>query len=105
MSARTLPLIIVLKGTQNLEQDGQIIQIGNGANTNTVRGLAAEKLGLAIPLEDIILETSEGVELTEIDKVKEEKVVYIRPRDKIKDVPGPRRLPMVGNVYEMLPDL
>lgn len=101
----TLPLIIALKDTQNIEKDGQIIQIGNGANTNTVRGLAAEKLGLAIPLEDIILETVDGKELTEIEKVKEQNVVYIKPRDKIKNVPGPRRLPMVGNVYDMLPDL
>jgi cytochrome P450/NADPH-cytochrome P450 reductase len=102
----TISLIVAIKGTENIEADGHIIRIGNGANTNTVRSLAAEKLSLAIPLDDIILETSTGEVLTEIDRVKLQQVVYINFEEQIKDViPGPRRLPMVGNLYDMMPDL
>ncbi|KAI8635908.1 cytochrome P450 [Parasitella parasitica] len=102
----SVSLIIVIKGSANVELDGHIIRIGNGANTDTVRGLAAEKLGLAVPLDEIVLETSSGVVLTEIDKVRIQQVVYIGCKEKIQDViPGPRRLPMVGNLYDMLPDL
>ncbi|CAO3649127.1 unnamed protein product [Mucor hiemalis] len=104
--SETISLIVAAKGSANIETDGHIIRIGNGANTNTVRSLAAEKLGLAIPLDDIILETSSGEVLTEIDRVKSQQVVYINFQEQIKDViPGPPRLPMVGNLYEMLPDL
>lgn len=101
----SVSLIVALKGCTNVELEGHIIRIGNGANTNTVRGLAAEKLGLAVPLDEINLETSSGVILTEIEKVKLQQVVYISYKEQIKQVPGPRRLPMVGNLYDMLPDL
>ena len=104
--ADSTSLIIAIKGCKDIETDGHIIRIGNGANTNTVRSLASEKLGLAIPMEDILLETSTGEVLTEIDQVKLQQVVYINFAEQVKDViPGPRRLPMVGNLYEMMPDL
>ncbi|GAA5815138.1 hypothetical protein MFLAVUS_008644 [Mucor flavus] len=103
--SETISLIVALKGCNNIEAEGKIIRIGNGANTNTVRSLAAEKLGLAIPLNDIILETSTGVELTEIEMVRLQQVVYIHFHQQIKEIPGPTRLPMVGNLYEMMPDL
>jgi cytochrome P450/NADPH-cytochrome P450 reductase len=106
MAENSISLIVALKGNDNIEADGHIITIGNGANTNTVRSLAAEKLGLAIALDDIILETTSGIALTEIEKVRLQQVVYISSVEKIKDViPGPRRLPMVGNLYDMMPDL
>lgn len=104
--AESISLIVVCKGSENVEADGHIISIGNGANTTTVRSLASEKLGLAIPLDDIILETASGDVLTEIEKVRLQQVVYINFIEKIKDtIPGPRRLPMVGNLYDMMPDL
>lgn len=94
----TTSLIVALKGSDNIEVDGHIIRIGNGANTNTVRSLASEKLGLAIPLDDISLETATGEVLTEIDRVRSQQVVYINCKERIKDViPGPRGLPMVGS--------
>ncbi|KAI7880495.1 cytochrome P450 [Mucor mucedo] len=104
--SETICLIVALKGCENTETDGHIIRIGNGANTNTVRSLAVEKLGICVPLADIILETSTGEALTEIDRVRAQQVVYINFPEQIKDnIPGPRGLPMVGNLYEMLPDL
>lgn len=104
--SETISLIVAIKGCENIESDGHIIRIGNGANTDTVRSLAAEKLGLGIPLVDIILETSAGEVLTEIDRVKSQQVIIINFKEQIKDIiPGPRRLPMVGNLYDMIPDL
>jgi cytochrome P450/NADPH-cytochrome P450 reductase len=106
MAENCISLIVALKGCESIEADGHIISIGNGANTNTVRSLAAEKLGLAVGLDNIILETASGIILTEIEKVRLQQVVYISLVEKIKDtIPGPRRLPMVGNLYDMMPDL
>lgn len=104
--SETISLIVAIKGCENIEADGHIIRIGNGASTDTVRTLAAGKLGLGIALADIILETTTGEVLTEIERVKLQQVVIINFKEQIKDViPGPRRLPMVGNLYEMMPDL
>jgi cytochrome P450/NADPH-cytochrome P450 reductase len=102
----TVSLIIALKGCDNIETDGCIIRLGNGASTNTVRNLASQKLGLLVPLEDLILETSDGKILNDIDRVISQRIIYISLKERIKDViPGPRRLPMVGNLYDMMPDL
>lgn len=104
--SETICLIVALKGCKDTEADGQIIRIGNGANTDTVRSLAAEKLGLNVPLVDIVLETLTGQVLTEIDRVKAQQVVFLNYPEQIKDIiPGSRGLPMVGNLYDMLPDL
>lgn len=103
--SETISLIVALKGCENIETEGHIIRVGNGANTDTVRTLAAEKLGLGVALVDIILETTSGEVLTEIERVKSQQVVIINLKDQIKDVPGPTKLPMVGNLYDMLPDL
>jgi cytochrome P450/NADPH-cytochrome P450 reductase len=105
VNSLTTSVIVALKGVKNLETDGYIIQIGNGASVNTVRGLAAEKLDLALPLADIILETSTEEILTEIDAVRAQKVIYITFEERIKDVPGPTRYPLVGNLYDMMPDM
>ncbi|KAI8064291.1 cytochrome P450 [Gilbertella persicaria] len=102
----TVSLIIALRDCESIEKDGHIVQIGHGANTDTVRSLAKDKLGLALPLDNIILQTSNGTILTEIEKVKLQQVVYIDLKEEIKDViPGPMRLPMVGNLYDMMPDM
>ncbi|KAI7896669.1 cytochrome P450 [Mucor mucedo] len=101
----TISLIVALKGCDNIETEGHIIRVGNGANTDTVRTLAAEKLGLGVALVDIILETTSGEVLTEIERVKSQQVVIINLKEQIKDIPGPTKLPMVGNLYDMLPDL
>ncbi|KAG2226154.1 hypothetical protein INT45_003299 [Circinella minor] len=105
----TTSLIVVLEGsTDNIETNGKIIVFGSGANLNTVRGLAAEKLGIAgtIPLEDIILRTPSGRILEGIDDVRNQQVVHVGLQEHIKDIiPGPRKYPFVGSVREILPDM
>ncbi|KAI9255696.1 cytochrome P450 [Phascolomyces articulosus] len=105
----TTSLIVVLEGsTDNIEKNGKIIVFGSGANLNTVRGLAAEKLAIAgtIPLDDIILRTSSGKLLEGIDDVRNQQVVHVSLREHIIDIiPGPRKYPFVGSIRELLPDM
>ena len=103
----TTSLIVVLEGT-DVEKDGKIIVFGSGANLNTVRGLAAEKLAIpgTIPQEDILLRNASGKLLEGIDDVRNQQVVHVSLRQHIKDViPGPRKLPFIGSVRELLPDM
>ncbi|KAI9355273.1 cytochrome P450 [Pilaira anomala] len=102
----TTSLIVVLKGSANLEKDGHIIRFGNGANLDTVRSLAAEKLSIAGGHSDIQLLNKKGEILTEIDAVRDQQVVFIDMKQQIKDViPGPANLPFVGSLYELLPNI
>ncbi|KAG0168861.1 hypothetical protein DFQ28_004492 [Apophysomyces sp. BC1034] len=104
--AATTSLIIALKGKSNLEKNGHIIRIENSANLNTFRSLAAEKLGITCSLADMTLENTSGEALTNIDEVRKQQVVFIALKDRIKDViPGPTKLPYVGNLYDLLPDI
>jgi hypothetical protein len=102
----TFSLIVVLKGSKSIEEDGRVIRFGSNASTNTVRTLAAEQLDLIVPVDDIVLETATGVLLTEVEMVRLQKVVYVRlVQEIIEVIPGPRGLPFVGNLYDMMPDL
>ncbi|KAI9018068.1 cytochrome P450 [Phycomyces nitens] len=106
MASNTTSLIVALKGAHDLEEEGYIIQIGNGASVENVRNLAAEKLDVVGSTADITLEDSEGNPLNEIDQIRSQKVVYLNPKDSIKDViPGPTKLPYIGNLYDMMPDM
>ncbi|KAL1914363.1 uncharacterized protein VTP21DRAFT_8943 [Calcarisporiella thermophila] len=106
MTENTTFLIVALKGTVDIEKDGHIIPIGNAASLETVIHLAAEKLALAGSPADITLENRVGEVLTQIDQIRGQHVVYASLREGIKEViPGPRRLPYVGNLYDVLPDI
>lgn len=107
MSAdNTTSLIVALKGTSNIEKDGRIIRFGSGANLDTIRGLAAEKLGIAGGYTDIQLLNENGNLLAGIDAAKDQQVVYIGLKQQIKDIiPGPANLPFVGSLYELLPNM
>ncbi|KAI8368250.1 cytochrome P450 [Radiomyces spectabilis] len=103
--AQSIPLIVALKNASNVAEEGHIIQVGNGASIDTVKSLAAEKLATSAPLADITLEDACGNRLTEIDAVRSQQVVYLSLKEQIKDViPGPRKLPYVGNLYDLAPD-
>lgn len=102
----TTSLIVALKGTADIEKDGRIIRFGNGANLDNIRGLAAEKLGIAGGYANIQLLNDKGDLLAGIDAAKDQQVVYIGLKQQIKDViPGPVSLPFVGSLYELLPNL
>ena len=102
----TTSLIVVLKGAKDIESEGRIIRFGNGANLDTVRGLAAEKLSITGGYADIQLLNEKGELLGGIDAVRDQQIVYVDIKDQIKDViPGPVSLPFVGSLYEMLPNM
>lgn len=105
-SDNTTSLIVVLKGASDIETQGKIIRFGNGANLDTVRGLAAEKLSITGNPADIQLLNEKGELLSGIDAARDQQVVYIDVKQQIKDViPGPASLPFVGSLYEMLPNM
>ncbi|KAG0745359.1 hypothetical protein G6F57_000996 [Rhizopus arrhizus] len=99
-------LIVVLKNEINIEKEGCIIQFGNGANLDTIRALAAEKLNITDGYANIRLLNSKGELFDSIDKVRNQQVVYVDIKTKIQEtIPGPMKLPFVGNLYDMVPNL
>ncbi|KAI7889438.1 cytochrome P450 [Mucor mucedo] len=105
-SDNTVSLIVAFKGCKDIEKEGRIIRFGQGANLDTIRGLVAEKLGIANGYGDVQLLDEKGKLLAGIDEIKSQQVVYVDLRTHIKDViPGPACLPFVGSLYEMLPNL
>ncbi|ORE06120.1 cytochrome P450 [Rhizopus microsporus var. microsporus] len=102
----TTSLIIALRGAQDIETEGRIIRFGNGANLDTVRSLAAEKLSIAGGYANLQLLNAKGELLGGIDDVRNQQVVYIDIKEQIREIiPGPTKLPFVGSLYEMLPNL
>lgn len=105
----TTSLIVVLQSSNtDVEKDGQIINFGSGANIDTVRNLAMEKLGVAknIPLGDIILRDASGKMLDGIDQVRQQQVIYLDLKEHVKEViPGPFKYPFVGSIRELLPNM
>lgn len=100
-------LIVVLEGSQQIENDGKIIVFGNGASIDTVRNLAIEKLAIArnIPLANILLRDGSGNILDGIDQVRQQQVVYVGIKGSIKTtIPGPVKYPFTGSIREILPE-
>ncbi|KAG1472749.1 hypothetical protein G6F56_001347 [Rhizopus delemar] len=102
----TTSLIVVLKNTTDIEKDGRIIRFGSGANLDTVRGLAAERLGIAGGYANLQLLNSKGDLLGGIDDLRNQQVVYVGTKELIREtIPGPTKLPFVGSLYDMLPNM
>ncbi|KAI9473910.1 MAG: cytochrome P450 [Benjaminiella poitrasii] len=102
----TTSLIIALKGTTNIEDDGHIIRFGDKANLDTFRRLAADKLGIIGDISDIQFLNTEGKLLDSIDAIRNQQVAYIDVKQHIKEtIPGPASLPFVGSLYELLPNI
>ncbi|KAF7726609.1 hypothetical protein EC973_008573 [Apophysomyces ossiformis] len=106
MSENTITsLIVVRKDSTDIEKDGRIIRFGNGANLDTIRSLAAEKLGI-VGSADVLLYDGSGKLVPGVDEARRQQVLYIDLKDQIKEViPGPTKLPFVGNLYDMVPDI
>ena len=100
-------IVVLAKLSNDVENQGKIIVFGSGANLNTVRSLAAEKLGISssVPLEDIILRSPSSRILEGIDDIRNQQVIYVDLKEHIKDViPGPQKLPFVGSLYSLMPN-
>ncbi|KAI8355689.1 cytochrome P450 [Blakeslea trispora] len=99
------PIIIALKGSQNISSEGCIIEIDHDADLVKVKTVAKTKLGLSVSLAQILLQEEDGTELDDMQKLRDQKVVYVDLKDSIKEVfRVPGRLPMIGNLYNMMPD-
>ncbi|KAI9302317.1 cytochrome P450, partial [Cunninghamella echinulata] len=106
MSGLTTSLIVALNGASDIEKEGQVIRFGNGANLDTIRGLAAEKLAINGNTQELILLDGKGDVLNGIDDVRQQQVVYVDlPQKIIETIPGPTKLPFVGNLYDLLPNI
>ncbi|KAI9255697.1 cytochrome P450 [Phascolomyces articulosus] len=103
----SLIVVLATASTKDVENEGKIIAFGSGANLNTVRTLAAEKLGISssVPLEDIILRAPSGRILEGINDIRDQQVIHVDLQEHIKEViPGPQKLPFVGSLYSLMPD-
>lgn len=105
-SDNTASLIVALKGSSNIENDGRIIRFGNTADLNIIHKLIAEKLSILGRIDDIVLFDDKDEELVEVDQIKKQQVVYVDLKQHITSaIPGPTGLPFVGALYELLPDM
>lgn len=105
MSEKT-SLIAVLQSSTNIEEDGVIIQFSTGTSLQTLRSIIAKKLGIFVPLSEILLYSSENTILQDMGEIRKQKTIFISVVGGIKTVvPGPRKYPIIGSLYELLPDL
>jgi hypothetical protein len=102
----TTSLIVAIKGTDNVEQDGAIVRLEAGASMDTLRSRIADKLAIATDKEGLILEDTNGDRLTTIEQARKQQVIFVNLDDQIKLPAVPARtLPYFGNLYELLPDM
>lgn len=105
MSTKT-SLIAVLQTSTNVEKDGVIIQFSSGSTLQTVRSTISKKLGVFVPLEEIVLYNAEKVILEDMDEIRKQQTIYVSVVGGIKtQFPGPKKYPLIGSLYELLPDL
>ncbi|KAI8078481.1 cytochrome P450 [Thamnidium elegans] len=105
MSTKT-SLIAVLQTSTNVEKDGVIIQLSGGSTLQTVRTTISKKLGVFVPLDEIMLYNAEKVILEDMEEIRKQQTIYVSVVGGIKtQFPGPRKYPLIGSLYELLPDL
>lgn len=108
MPENTTLIVTLKRDSQDIEENGKIISFSSDATSmNTVCELAMEKLGIAsnVPLTDIVLLDSSHQPINTMDQVRQQQVVYVDLKTKIKDVPGPPKYPFVGSIGSLLPDV
>jgi cytochrome P450/NADPH-cytochrome P450 reductase len=102
----TTSLIVAFKGTADVETNGHIIRYRNNVTYDFLRKQIADKLSILGGSQDIQTFSEKDELLTDIDQIKNQKVVYVDLKQHIiTQIPGPRGLPFVGALYELLPDM
>lgn len=102
----TTSLIIVLIGTKDIENNGHIVRFSDNVNLDFLYKQIAEKLSILGSYQDIQLYNDKNELLTNLDQIKEQKLVFVDVKQHLQvDIPGPKGLPFVGALYELLPDL
>ncbi|KAG2211207.1 hypothetical protein INT47_006326 [Mucor saturninus] len=105
MATRTT-LIAVLQNSANYEEDGVTIHFSTGTSIQTFRSMISKNLGVFVPLDDILMYSAENVLLKDMEEIQKQQVIYISVIGGIKTtIPGPRKLPLIGSLYELLPDI
>lgn len=99
-------LVVVLQISKNVEKDGVIVQFSEGSTLQTLRSIISKKLGIFVPLDEIILYDSNRTILEDMEEIHKQQTIYVSVAGGIKThFPGPRKYPLVGSLYDLLPDL
>ncbi|ORX53232.1 cytochrome P450 [Hesseltinella vesiculosa] len=97
------PIVVCLKG----DTTNQVIQVADEkAKLDNIRQLAAEALHILVDdTREILLYNSSGRLLGGVDDIWQEQVIYVDLPCHVKDaIPGPTKLPIVGNLYDLMPN-
>ncbi|KAL4207501.1 hypothetical protein AB4K20DRAFT_1870188 [Rhizopus microsporus] len=88
------------------DKNGEIIEYTEDTSMPIFRSFIAKRLGLFVPLNEILIYDLKQKELTDMESIRQQEIIYISVLGGIKDkIPGPRKLPFIGNIYDLLPNL
>ncbi|KAI8067575.1 cytochrome P450 [Gongronella butleri] len=98
-------IIVALKGS--IAEAGKPLHLSSGVSLDTVRQMAAETLGICVnQTHDLLLYTSSDKLLGGVDDLWQQQLIYVDLPCHIQDViPGPAKLPFVGNLYDLMPNM
>ena len=120
-------VIVVLKG-DNISEKGQIIQVDGSITIQEFKALAAKKLGILNGLGtllnifkpdqliyiinlllfcylELFIKDESDNKLESIQEITKNSVVVVEPAEFIREIRGPIPLPLVGNLFDLIPDM
>lgn len=99
-------LTAVLQSSANIELDGRTIHFSTGTSIQTFRSMISKKLGVFVPLDEILIYSFENILLKDMEEIQKQEIIYISVLGGIKTtIPGPKKFPLIGSLYELLPDM
>lgn len=88
------------------DKNGEIVEYTEDTSMPIFRSFIAKRLGLFVPLNEILIYDLKQKELNDMESIRQQEIIYISVLGGIKDkIPGPRKLPFIGNIYDLLPNL